>query len=577
MRSSRLRFLTGGLAAVLLALLASIASAGPASAHAVLISSSPGEGERLPRSPSEVTVSFSEDVTAGLGGLAVYASDGSRVDVGTPFQPNDSQVRVDLRPDLPSGTYVASYRVVSADGHPVSGAVVFAVGDVLDASSVAGIGGSDGMATPVGAAGRILTYLGALLAAGLAVFVAFVHDGGPERRRIVVVARIAGLVAVVGTVLVVTAQASLATGRGLGVVTDTEVLSAVLEEAGLGWSVAVLFAGLALLHIGVGSANAQVRQGFALYGGLVTCGSFLIWGHSRSVDQELLAGAADLVHVSVAALWLGGLAGLAATLRSRSDAGELSDAVDSAHVVLRFSTVAAYSVVVLWLSGSTLAWTIGEDLPASLTEEAWGRWLLAKAALVAAVLVIALWNRRRLVPSLLDAADEAEAAGPEPDDAPGAVETAVRADPSWSLLKRTVLAELAILVLVVFATAGLVNTPPGAGSGGGVFDATLPVDDRLQVQVLVSPADNTTNAIHVSYLDEVGRPADAAREVTLRATLVDPAVGPIEIPLAKGGPGHYLATTDALAIPGTWELELVTKLDEFTAERTTVSVPISAA
>src|SRR5690606_21625249 len=134
---------------------------------------------------------------------------------------------------------------------------------------------------------------------------------------------------------------------------------------------------------------------------------------------------------------------------------------------------------------------------------------------------------------------------PGPTDDPGAVEAAVRADPSWSLLERTVLAELAILVLVVFATAGLVNAPPGAGSGGGVFDATLPVDDRLQVQVLVSPAANTTNPIHVSYRDEVGRPADAAREVTWRATRVDPAVGPIETPLATGGPGHYLATTDA--------------------------------
>src|SRR5690606_27792126 len=118
---------------VLLAALVAVLGAGasPAAAHAVLVSSSPGEGERLPQGPTEVSLVFSEEVDGELGGVQVLDSTGARVDVGAAVQPSPSQLQVDVAPDLADGTYLVSYRVVSADGHPVSGAVVFAVGDEL--------------------------------------------------------------------------------------------------------------------------------------------------------------------------------------------------------------------------------------------------------------------------------------------------------------------------------------------------------------------------------------------------------------------------------------------------------------
>lgn len=620
--------LAGAFLALLVVLAAVLgAGASPAAAHAVLVSSSPGEGERLPQGPSEVSLVFSEEVDVELGGIQVLDSTGARVDVGAAVQPSPSQLQVDVAPDLGDGTYLVSYRVVSDDGHPINGAVVFAVGDELDEASVAGVGtAGDTVAEVVAFLGRFLTAGGALLAVGLAAFVAFVHDGGPERRRLVALSRAAGLVAAVAVVPLVAAQVARSTGRGLGAVTDTEVLGPVLRGAGFGWSVALLLAGLALVHVAVGSANPHVRQGVVLYGGLLACGSFALWGHSTGAEPALLAGVADALHVSVAALWLGGLVGLALTLTGRAaTAPDAEGALDSAGVVLRFSNLAAISVLVLWVSGVVQAQTLA-DLPGDLTATTWGRWLLAKTVLVAAVLVAALWNRRALVPRLLAAADTADAAdapstveattgaspstadatstdprrtspgagtttvevatrvgaGPSDDgdpDGPGrsdAAEQAVRADGAWSSLRRSVLVEVAVLVVVVALTGMLVDTPPGTGDGaGGVFEATVPVDDRLVVALLVSPAATGRNSIHVTYQDAQGRPADGP-EPTLRASLVEPAVGPVEITASKAGPGHYVTATDALSVPGTWELELITRLDEFTAERNVFQVPVGS-
>ena len=115
------------LAAVALGLLAVGAWASPAAAHASLVSVDPADGARLDESPDVVRLTFSEHVSADLGGVQVLDSDGDQVQEGA-ARVDGATVEVDLAPDLPDGTYVISYRVVSADGHPVRGASVFGVG-----------------------------------------------------------------------------------------------------------------------------------------------------------------------------------------------------------------------------------------------------------------------------------------------------------------------------------------------------------------------------------------------------------------------------------------------------------------
>ena len=161
-----------------------VTSATAASAHAVVVSSQPADGERLPTAPASVTLQFNEPVKADLGGLQVVDSQGKRVDTGTNRVTGDS-LTTSLENDLPDGTYVASYRVTSADSHPVKGAIVFGIGDApasgIDVGSIT-TGGADHTFDLLGWASRLLAYLGALTAAGLAFFLVFVHDGGPDAR-----------------------------------------------------------------------------------------------------------------------------------------------------------------------------------------------------------------------------------------------------------------------------------------------------------------------------------------------------------------------------------------------------------
>ena len=103
-----------------------------AAAHAVVVSSNPADGARLAAAPSNVSVTFDESVGLGGGGyLRVVDQVGRRVDNGSATHPggDGTKISVPMRAGLGDGTYTASYRVVSADSHPVAGAIRFVVGN----------------------------------------------------------------------------------------------------------------------------------------------------------------------------------------------------------------------------------------------------------------------------------------------------------------------------------------------------------------------------------------------------------------------------------------------------------------
>ncbi|WP_181788238.1 copper resistance CopC family protein, partial [Streptomyces phytophilus] len=102
----------------------------PAQAHTQLLSSSPGNGERLAAPPAEVVLRFGEEVSPVTAGTSV-SGPGGEVDTGAvradPKQPR--QVVIPLPDRLGDGVYTVAWRVVSADSHPIHGALVFGVGD----------------------------------------------------------------------------------------------------------------------------------------------------------------------------------------------------------------------------------------------------------------------------------------------------------------------------------------------------------------------------------------------------------------------------------------------------------------
>ena len=118
------------LAALLTALVVAVALPAVASAHATLEASTPERGAALERPPATVTLRFDEPVEIAFGAIKVFDAKGGRVDAGATYHPSSSgkDVAVHLKRGLQGGGYTATYRVISADAHPVSGGFVFTVG-----------------------------------------------------------------------------------------------------------------------------------------------------------------------------------------------------------------------------------------------------------------------------------------------------------------------------------------------------------------------------------------------------------------------------------------------------------------
>ena len=110
-------------AATALASLLLVLSGGPAAAHTGLQSSTPADGETLTAAPDVVTLTFATAVSAEFAQVAVTGPDGQSVTSG------DLAIggAVVTQPIAASGDggYVVAYRVVSDDGHPVSGQLTF--------------------------------------------------------------------------------------------------------------------------------------------------------------------------------------------------------------------------------------------------------------------------------------------------------------------------------------------------------------------------------------------------------------------------------------------------------------------
>lgn len=98
--------------------------AAPASAHSGLTSTTPGEGAQVAEGPADVVLVFDEPVSTRLSKVEVTGPGGDTWQTGEP-QVSGSTVRQPLGPLGPAGTYSIAYRVISADGHPVSGTSTF--------------------------------------------------------------------------------------------------------------------------------------------------------------------------------------------------------------------------------------------------------------------------------------------------------------------------------------------------------------------------------------------------------------------------------------------------------------------
>ena len=110
------------LAVMLAALVLLTIGRSPADAHASLVATSPEDGSRIATAPRSIALTFSEDVDSAF--VAVKAPDGTTVTTSEP-RITGGRVTADLARSDQRGRFTVAYRIVSDDGHPVTGEFAF--------------------------------------------------------------------------------------------------------------------------------------------------------------------------------------------------------------------------------------------------------------------------------------------------------------------------------------------------------------------------------------------------------------------------------------------------------------------
>jgi copper resistance protein C len=121
-----MRKLAGLGVALGVALLALLGLATPASAHNSLIGSTPIDGATMASGPDQIELKFDQPVQAGKGlnSIAVIGPNNDHWEAGPP-EVSSNVVTAPVRPLGPAGAYKIGWRILSADGHPVSGELTF--------------------------------------------------------------------------------------------------------------------------------------------------------------------------------------------------------------------------------------------------------------------------------------------------------------------------------------------------------------------------------------------------------------------------------------------------------------------
>ncbi|MFI2370091.1 copper resistance protein CopC [Streptomyces sp. NPDC018833] len=638
---SRLRLLLT--AAVLVGTLvgALLAAAGPAAAHAALVASDPKDGAVVPTAPREVTLTFSEQIAMGDDSIRVLEPSGKRADTAKIRDlGSGGTVRygVALHAGLPDGTYTVAWQAVSADSHPVAGAFTFSIGapsktTVALPDQEAG-GGAVGVLYGIA---RYASYAGFILLTGGAAFVLLCWRRGASVRPVQrLVAH--GWVTLTAATLAMLLLRSPYTGSGaladvldlgrLGDVLETKtgaaLVSRLLLLGAAALFVAVLFGAYARSLPTAGRPDGTLREaeeskeeedkrkdltfGLAMGGTVVAAGIAATWALSEHASTGLQPGLAmpvDVLHLLAVAVWLGGLATLLTALYR-------APAVERA-AVQRFSRAAFFSVVVLAVTGLYQSWRqVGSW--SALTGTRYGGLLLLKIGLVA-VLVAVAWISRRWTARLSEvtkAAAEAEQEGTKSvQDADGeapadpvraaqlarqkaAVATAERrrtrdADAERSGLRRTVLAEAAVAVVLLGVTTVLTSTEPGrtqeaAARGGerssapqatGPVEIEVPFDTGGEqgqgtVRLSLDPARPGANEMHVWTETPDGKPLDAP-ELKVSFTLEAKEIGPLPITPDRVAAGHWSASAVQIPMPGSWRVKVTVRtsdIDQTTVDKT---------
>ncbi|MEU6094130.1 copper resistance protein CopC [Streptomyces sp. NPDC047079] len=379
-----------------------LAGTGTASAHAALKGIDPADGSVLKKTPKAVTLTFTESVGLLDNSIRVLDPGNRRVHTGRQEHADGraDTARVTL-PHLADGTYIVAWRVVSADSHPVSGALTFSVGKPsVTTAVVPGDAAQDAASAALYNLARYAAYGGLALLLGITAFAMATGVSGASGLLV------GGWWALLGaTSALLLLRGPYERGSGPAAAFDPSVLrDTVTSRPGLALLARLVLLGLAAVVAGRAGTAPRGRLRFAIVS-VLSVALALTWvvsEHAAAGIQVPVAMTSAVLHLLAMAVWLGGLAALLTALyRTPEDL--------PARAVARFSRLAFTAVAVLVATGVYQSWRGLGSLDA-LTSTAYGRLLTAKLVAVLFLLTAAAYSRRW---TALLAASAAEVPVPE--------------------------------------------------------------------------------------------------------------------------------------------------------------------
>lgn len=386
----------------------SLVMAAPASAHNEFVSSSPAEGAVLAESPTEWLVTFTKEVPLDSASGEIVGPDGSITTLASPTHgASTSEIRFAL-PTTSLGVNTARWRLVSVDGHVISGRVSFTVGESsgtanLDGSGVLGNSISNTVGDPPNPAPepvrwgvRLIGYFSLLALGGLLVAELHLVEGvfGALRGR-PLIKIIAGFL--VGAPL-------LQMLFFLGDVFGTSVFGALthLTDAfdttpGSMFAVRTMLGGVLayqLLTVLQSKPTSRDHRLIVITGVLYVL-TQAYTGHSRSRSLPLIGIPADTVHLIAASVWLGGLAVLVFVVAPLLETRDLWRSFE------RYGQVAKIAVIALVITGIIQTLRLHGGI-GTLFTQSHGQLLLLKIIVVAIMLRLGDLNRRRMTTKIKD-------------------------------------------------------------------------------------------------------------------------------------------------------------------------------
>ena len=486
-----------------------------ASAHAVLDNSVPTSGATLEDTPLQIVLDFDESVESSLGYIKLFSSSGKRVQLpAVKADASDASIVRVVPPTLAQDSYVAVYRVISADGHPVEGAITFRVGAgaVSNLASVIETALQDSeTSNAVKVAMALMRFISYIAISIVLAGIFFLLGSDAPRKGLNRAVVLAGSVLGLSTALLYLLHGMNASGGTWGQIANVSVVKDVFATQ-VGES---LFARIVVSFLLV-SVVTRWGKFVAVFAFATLPFTYAFAGHAAVDSPAALTIALLALHVAAVGVWCGGLILLIFVKDIRTTP-----------IVEWFSQRAAILIAVVVATGVVQALLLMDGI-GNLTKTSYGKALIAKVCVVGIMLICAAIVRRRFYES------------------------------GVSRLRAVLCAEVLVGLVVLSITSGMVAASPRPTVSNAPFSTALVQGDVI-ANITISPPRVGESEMHVIVSPPNGS-LDPVLAIKARFSLVSGSVPPIQAELNAVGPNHFVGYIQ-FVYPGEWKVDVIVSPD----------------